>query len=104
MRLRLEVLSHYGGVCGCCGEAEIRFLSIDHINGGGRAHREAMPGIRGASFYRWLRGQGFPTGYRVLCHNCNCAIGFYGECPHQSGKNHGKGTTFFPATPLRCDE
>jgi hypothetical protein len=22
-------------------------------------------------------------GYRVLCHNCNLARGFYGYCPHE---------------------
>ena len=32
--------------------------------------------------YKILRARGFPLGYRVLCHNCNLARGFYGYCPH----------------------
>ena len=30
----------------------------------------------------WLINERFPEGFRVLCHNCNQAIGYYGECPH----------------------
>jgi hypothetical protein len=29
-----------------------------------------------------LARNGFPDGYRVLCHNCNMALGQYGYCPH----------------------
>jgi len=84
--LRYEVLSHYSEqtpFCRCCGESEIKFLSIDHIHGGGSEHREE---IRGASMYRWLKRHGYPEGYQVLCHNCNQAKGFYGICPHQEKK------------------
>jgi hypothetical protein len=35
------------------------------------------------TIYRWLISSGFPEGFRVLCHNCNQAIGLYGFCPHQ---------------------
>ncbi len=37
----------------------------------------------GAHLYRWLRNQGWPQGFRILCHNCNMARGFYGRCPHE---------------------
>jgi hypothetical protein len=30
-----------------------------------------------------LRQNSYPTGYRVLCHNCNFALGHYGYCPHK---------------------
>jgi hypothetical protein len=33
--------------------------------------------------YVWLRDNGWPEGYRVLCHNCNSARGLYGYCPHE---------------------
>lgn len=23
------------------------------------------------------------AGGKLLCHNCNCAKGFYGKCPHE---------------------
>jgi hypothetical protein len=56
-------------------------LSIDHVNGGGTEQRRT--GMKGSIFYRWLKKEGYPRGYQVLCHNCNQAKGFYGECPHQ---------------------
>src|SRR3989304_7803960 len=85
-RIREEVFAHYGGdppSCGCCGETHQTFLTIDHTNGGGEKHRKSL-GMRGGyAFLLWLRKQEFPSGYRVLCHNCNQALGAYGYCPHQ---------------------
>jgi hypothetical protein len=78
-----EVINHYGGKCACCGETRLEFLSIDHINGGGCAHRRLINNKGGVSFYRWLRKQGYPLGYLALCLNCNGALGFFGYCPHQ---------------------
>lgn len=69
----------YGGVCACCGEHRYEFLAIDHINGGGIRHRKQLKITKIA---RWLARNGFPDGYRVLCHNCNMALGQYGYCPH----------------------
>lgn len=83
-KLRLEVLTHYSGgkpKCACCGEEEIKFLTIDHINGGGRKDREENG--KGTMMYRRLRKTGYPKGYQVLCYNCNCAKGAYGKCPHK---------------------
>ena len=82
---RREALAAYSDnppFCACCKEHRLEFLSIDHINGGGRQERLAT-GVRGFQFYRWLKRNGFPKGYRVLCHNCNQSIGFYNYCPHQ---------------------
>lgn len=80
-RLRLEVLNHYapgGPSCACCGETVIEFLCIDHVNGGGAKHRKSING----NLYNWLKREGFPKGFRVLCYNCNAALGHYGRCPH----------------------
>src|SRR6266850_6520947 len=66
---RTLVLQHYGGACACCGETAFEFLCIDHVNGGGSQHRKSI-GF-GYNFYKWLIDQGFPGGFRVLCHNCN---------------------------------
>lgn len=82
-RTRKECLAHYGGKCACCGETESAFLGIDHINGGGGKHRKSL-GHWGVNFYAWLRREGWPDGYQVLCHNCNQAKGYYGVCPHRS--------------------
>ena len=69
---RGRVLSHYGSSCGCCGTTEN--LTIDHVAGGGAAHRRQVFGRRnggGADFYAWLIANGFPDGYQVLCRPCN---------------------------------
>jgi hypothetical protein len=81
MKIKLETLQHYGGKCACCGEVRHEFLAIDHTNGGGNEHRRKL-GLSGWNFYRWLRDNGFPAGYRVLCHNCNMSLGLFGYCPH----------------------
>jgi len=87
--LKKEILIHYGGSppeCACCGEFRIEFLCIDHVNGRGEQHRREIGLRSGVNFYYWLRDAGFPPGYRVLCHNCNMALGAYGYCPHQKDK------------------
>ena len=82
-RRRLTCLEHYGNKCDCCGETKYEFLSIDHINGNGSKHRKS---IGRASMYHWLIKNNFPSGFRLLCHNCNQAMGIYGYCPHQKTK------------------
>lgn len=79
--LRSTVLAHYGGRCVCCGETGMHFLAIDHIDGGGHQHRSADPSAHTITL--WLKRNGFPPGFRVLCHNCNTARGVYGYCPHE---------------------
>ncbi len=81
LRLRKEMLTAYGLKCMCCGESEPKFLSLDHINGQGNAHRREVG--RGHQLMRWLKQRGWPTdNYQLLCHNCNQAKGAYGSCPH----------------------
>ena len=77
---RAIVVSAYGGKCECCGETHPEFLSIDHVNKDGSAHRKSVPTSR---IYRWLIVNNFPQGFRLLCYNCNMSIAFYGKCPHQ---------------------
>lgn len=69
-KAKLETLTHYGdgrAVCISCGYTDLRALTIDHVNGGGRRHRMA---INGANMYAWLRKRGYPEGYQTLCANC----------------------------------
>lgn len=75
-RLRLEVIQAYGGHCACCGNGFLPHLTIDHIEGGGTQDRQT----RTDSFYVWLRREGFPSGYQVLCFNCNFTKWSQGEC------------------------
>lgn len=79
-KTRLDVIQHYGGKCVCCGETKIEFLAMDHINGGGRKHRAS---IKNSNMYRWIKKNGYPNDFQILCHNCNMAKGFYGQCPHK---------------------
>ncbi len=79
---RMRCLRHYGGPnprCSCCGETHSEFLSIDHTDGGGNKHRQEI----GYDIYRWLIKNNFPPRFRVLCMNCNTALGYRGYCPHQ---------------------
>jgi hypothetical protein len=85
---KLMVIRHYGGKCACCGETNIEFLSIDHINGNGNKHRNEVIGKRRAEFYPWLIKNNYPEGFRVLCMNCNTSIGWYGYCPHEKEREH----------------
>lgn len=83
---KIEVLSHYSnGVldCACCGENRIEFLTIDHLNGGGRKHRKELRAI-GSEIYPWLKRNNYPPGFRVLCMNCNFAFGQCGYCSHEA--------------------
>lgn len=78
---RREVIDAYGGPsCVCdhngahCGLKPYEFLAFDHINGEGKI------GNRSTNPYM-LKKLGYPPYIRVLCHNCNSALGFYGYCP-----------------------
>lgn len=79
--LKLAALNAYGGpVCACCGETLIQGLSIDHIAGDGAKHRREMSS---KMLYGWLKANGYPPGYQVLCMTCNFAKGDGPICPHQ---------------------
>lgn len=70
--VRQLVVEHYSvgtNRCARCGESRLQCLDVDHIDGGGRNHRKQVG--RGYGFYCWLRRNGLPIGYRVLCANCN---------------------------------
>ena len=82
-----DVFTAYGGYkCACCGETEPMFLSIDHVNNDGAHERKSgLYNGSGTAFYQWLRKNGYPSGYQVLC--MNCQVGKHkngGVCPHQN--------------------
>lgn len=85
-QLREDVLAAYGGHCQCCGESEPVFLDVDHIDG---ATPEGERKLRSSPLYRWLRKNDYPSGYRVLCRNCNWGVHVYLECPHKGVLPHG---------------
>lgn len=80
--VRLAVLTHYSGgksKCACCGEENIEFLQLDHINNDGAEHRKST-----SHLYSWIIKNNFPEGFRILCANCNFSRGAYGYCPHRN--------------------
>ena len=79
---RLDCINYYSNgknSCECCGEYNLEFMAIDHIKGGGNKHRKTLKDYLPLI----LKRQNYPKGYRILCHNCNNSIGFYGYCPHK---------------------
>lgn len=75
-KLKQEVLSAYSKdhdhpACCNCGFDNIHALQLDHINGGGRQHRISLASQGSHNIYQWLRREGYPKGYQVLCANCN---------------------------------
>lgn len=78
---REEVISRYGGICECCKENRYEFLAIDHKFGGGNKERKSLSVSKLVS--KLHKNPNIDSNYRILCHNCNMAFGFYGECPHQ---------------------
>lgn len=81
---RLEALRHYSDgqpKCACCGELQPEFLTFDHVNGKGSQHRRFTKGASLIGY--WLKKNGYPEGFRILCMNCNMSMGKHGYCPHQ---------------------
>ena len=92
-KLKHEVYEHYSKgkpKCNCCGEdASIDFLCIDH-KAGRKDKKGNVDTRRGSTMYAWLKRNNFPSGYQVLCWNCNATKFVYTTCPHQrkrTGKN-----------------
>lgn len=81
LKLRKLVIEAYGGKCACCGYSDIfriiqgrGFLQIDHINGNGNKERRRLGLYSGIDTYLYLKHNGFPSGYRVLCGGCNVSM------------------------------
>lgn len=65
---RRWAIRHLGGKCVRCGFSDPRALQIDHINGGGRAHRRQYSYT---SFYLRVAEGEFDGLVQLLCANCN---------------------------------
>lgn len=110
---RVACLLHYGNGdprCACCGLSNYEYLVIDHADGGGNRHRREN-GIHGNTIYSWLIRNGLPSGFRVLCFNCNFALGAQGSCHHEGGdfgpfseSTHGQKRGAAQGPPARSGE
>lgn len=76
--LKKTIFEAYGGIrCVKCGRADLDALTLDHIENNGKEDRKKIFGGDGkyqsTSMYRYLRNNGFPPGFQVLCSGCNLA-------------------------------
>lgn len=88
-KIKKRTMDQYGGACVCCGEAELDFLTIDHIHEDGAAHRREIGPTKksGVHFYLWLKKNEYPSGFQVLCMNCNLSKhNNDGLCAHKAPK------------------
>ena len=72
------VLSHYSKGkphCRVCGFEDIRALCLDHVENNGAEHRREINShgqkCGSHAVYAWIRKNNFPSGFQVLCCNCN---------------------------------
>ena len=97
-KIKNDVMVHYSKklsnsdvpCCNCCGENQfLVFLTIDHIKGWKNynepdlSKRKGAKRLGGKELYRYLQKNNFPSGYQVLCMNCNSAKSENEFCPHQ---------------------
>ena len=85
-RLKMQVFAAYGGAkCTCpgCNITLGSMLTIDHLHGGGGLHRKKIGGSTD-KLYAWLIKYNFPSGFQVLCWNCNLSKHIRGKCEHLS--------------------
>lgn len=85
-KVRQKAVNKYGGKCVCCGETELYFLTIDHINNDGAMERKSYSDKNaggGTGFFLELIREELRDDLQILCYNCN--MGRYingGICPH----------------------
>lgn len=80
-KLKVAAITALGGTCKCCGDTTIEFLSIHHINGGGREERQLK---HQSGMLRDIRdGVVDLSEYEILCYNCHFALEWWGYCPHK---------------------
>lgn len=84
-----RLFSMYGTHCVCCGESDKEFLTFDHKNGTGKAHRakfrkEDHKATTNPAYaiYRDLL-ENFNENIQILCFNCNYAKKHFPQCPHE---------------------
>lgn len=82
-RTKELVMRHYSPKLKCAckkcpyPQPGISFLSLDHINGKGDHTRSIRRRL-----YQWIKSNSFPTGFQVLCYNCNLGKRNNKNCPH----------------------
>ena len=62
--------------CALCGFPDYRALCLDHIDNNGAEHRKSLSNgnrenTSSDTIYLSLIKSNFPSGFQILCHNCN---------------------------------
>lgn len=84
VNFKLKVLTHYGSVCVCCQESNMKLMTLDHKDGDGHKYRTGKTRRKGVSLYSFLIKENFPQNMQVLCFNCNIGrANNKGICPHK---------------------
>ena len=75
---KIDIINRYSGgksVCCQCGHGDLDTLQLDHTNYTSpdrlRKRKTGMRYYTGCFLYAWLKKRGYPSGYQVLCANCN---------------------------------
>lgn len=71
VRIKAQVMAHYGGKCAVCAEERLELLTLDHINDDGAAHRKGIGKAGSTATYKWAIDNSFPPIFQPLCHNHN---------------------------------
>lgn len=89
-KLKELVFNHYGKKCICCGEENMFFLTIDHVNNDGYMEKKNGKRPGGRTTYGRIINQNYPVTYQTLCMNCNFGKAKNkGICPHYQEVKHG---------------
>jgi hypothetical protein len=82
-KLKVEVFSEIcksNPRCQCCGYDDLDGLSVDHIEGRKKMGHDRR--FRAGDLYAWIKRNNYPSGFQILCINCNSVKWQLGECPH----------------------
>jgi len=97
---RLTILKHYSNGhphCICCGEDEIRFLTVDHRHNDGNKERFRST----TNLYTTIIRNGFPDSYQILCFNCNSGRALNkGICPHKQAVSEKSANRIVVTLPI----
>jgi len=92
--LSFQVKTYLGSRCACCGECEMEFLVVDHINNDGSEEARTSRGGRNNFYYYMEIRKAFESGdqevingvkarFQLLCWNCNASKHYGGGvCVH----------------------
>ena len=67
---KIKIINHYSKGKNCCEKCRIKdidVLTVDHLEGKGNQLRRG----KHKNLYAWIVRNDFPSGFQILCFNCN---------------------------------